>query len=286
MIDAWTIEGSEGLPIHGNTRAPDAVEPMANVLVIHGWTGCKDRNIVPAVTRALEGACVVHRFTMSHAGIGKDSDEITRPEEFERDSLEFCVRDIARVAERATSAGAPGADTPLVLIGHSRAGATIVRCAAEEVRENWPVEPKGLVSLAGTATYTRFDEAMRAELEEKGYVEKECTRAPGGVVRMGTPWYRHHLDEPGRDIFEEDARVVRAPLLIVHGEADDAVPPDHADTVRGYLEAGVCPSVEVLYVPDADHNFNAGGFGFERDTIATPESRAATDAILRFIERL
>ena len=74
----WVVEGAEGLPVHGNTHAPEST-PRAHVLLIHGYTGCKDRNIVPALTNGLRGSCVVHRCTLSHAGIEKDGDRITRP---------------------------------------------------------------------------------------------------------------------------------------------------------------------------------------------------------------
>ncbi|GAB4546953.1 MAG: hypothetical protein Tsb0013_06280 [Phycisphaerales bacterium] len=280
-ISAWTIRGAEGLPIHGNTHIPE-VDATANVLIVHGWTGCKDRNIVPALTHLLASTCTVHRCTLSHAGMEKDADQITRPEEFRRDSLAFCVEDVRRVIEHLTPPAAP----PFVLIGHSRAGATVIRCAAEAVRHGWSRVPDALVSVAGTATYTRFDPAMREELESRGYVERPCTRAPGGVVRMGPSWYEHHLAEPERDLYAEDARDVACPVLIVHGEADDAVPVEHADRARVALERGRCPSVEVVRVPGADHNFNAGGYGFERDNIATPESRLAGEAIHRFITAL
>jgi len=278
---AWTIEGSEGLPIHGNTHVPEGT-PLGHALVVHGWTGCKDRNIVPAITHALRSSCVVHRCTLSHAGIGKDGQDITRPDEFERDSLAFCVEDIRRVVEHI----APSVRPPFVLIGHSRAGATVMRCAVKALEEGWPARPDGVVSLAGTATYTRFDDTMRAELEEKGCVERECGRAPGGVVRMGPSWYEHHLEEPERDLFAEDCARVACPVLIVHGDADDSVPIDHAHRTGALLGAGACPSVEVVEVKGADHNFGAGGAGFDRENIATPQTEVASDAITRFIGRL
>lgn len=277
---AWTIEGSEGLPIHGNTHVPQGA-PEAHILVVHGWTGCKDRNIVPAITHALRSNCVVHRCTLSHAGMERDSDQITRPDEFTRDSLAFCVEDIRRVIAHI----APSLREPFVLIGHSRAGATVMRCAAKARDAGWGASPDLVVSLAGTATYTRFDDAMRAELEANGFVERPCARAPGAVVRMGPSWYEHHLADPDRDLFAEDCARVACPVLIVHGEDDDAVPVEHAERVRTLLQAGACPSVEVVRVPGADHNFNAGGYGFDRDTISTPQTEIVEDAIRRFIAR-
>ncbi len=278
-VTDWTIGGSGGLPIHGNTHTPQG-DSRASVLLIHGWTGCKDRNIVPALAHLLRREHTVHRCTLGHAGIEKDRDRITKPEEFERDSLAHCVEDVRRVIEHLRLPASP----PFVLIGHSRGGATVLRCAAEAARSGWSRVPDAVVSVAGTATYTRFDETMREQLERDGYVERPCARAAGGVVRMGPSWYEHHT--PGRDLFVEDTKAVRCPVLIVHGEADDAVPPEHAARTDAALRAGACPRVEVELVPDADHNFNAGGFGFERESIETAQSRACAEAIERFIRSL
>jgi pimeloyl-ACP methyl ester carboxylesterase len=253
------------------------------VLIVHGWTGCKDRNIVPAMTRELERDCVVHRCTLSHAGIERDAQDITKPDEFERDRLAYCVEDVRRALARVMT---PASGPPVVLIGHSRAGATIVRVCAESQRRGWGVTPDALVSLAGTATYTRFTDEMRDELREKGFVERDCPRAPGGVVRMGPSWYEHHTSDLERDLFAADCADVDRPVLIVHGDGDTSVPIDHAETTARLLRAGVCPGVEVVRVPGADHNLDAGGPGFDRDNVSTPATRRAGEAIRALIARL
>ncbi|MEM1423330.1 MAG: alpha/beta fold hydrolase [Planctomycetota bacterium] len=277
----WTIEGSGGLPIHGNTHTPDG-GACAHVVLVHGFAGCKDRNIVPALTRSLGSACVVHRCTLSHAGVAKDADRITDHDAFSGDSLAHCVEDVRRVVAHL---GMP-AGLPFVLIGHSRGGATVLRCASESSGAGWARTPDGVVSVAGTATYTRFSEAMATELAERGFVERACARADGGAVRLGRSWYEHHLDEPGRDLFREDCARVACPVLIVHGDADATVPIEDAERTRGLLASGVCPSVRVVRVEGGDHNLNSGGFGFDRANIETDQTRLATVEILRFIRGL
>ena len=75
--EPWTLTGPEGLPIHGESDLP--VRAAAAALIVHGFTGSKDRNIIPALGRHLaEAGVAAHRFTMTHAGLEKDADQITR----------------------------------------------------------------------------------------------------------------------------------------------------------------------------------------------------------------
>jgi len=291
-ITEWTIEGAERLPIHGNAHRPEG-DPRGVALVVHGWTGHKDRNIVPAVTADLADAgYVAHRFTLSHAGVEKGADEITKLDEFERDSNAFCCADIRAVARAIADGAIPGKDLPLILVGHSRGGATIYRCAAEaegfaiddaELAHGWAMKPVALVSIGATATFTRITNEMMQELDEKGYVEKECARAPGGKVRMGRSWYEHHLAHPTRNLFDEALAHVECPCLVAHGDADDSVPPTHADHIASVLHEQGKVRVERVLIEGADHNFNALGYGLDRENIQNPQARALYQAIRKFL---
>ena len=260
--------------------------PRAVAALIHGWTGHKDRNILPAVATDLAAAgLVAHRFTLSHAGVEKDADEITRLDEFERDSNAFCVADVRAVVEAVASGEIAGAGLPLFLVGHSRGGATAYRCAAVAVDADdpWPIAPAGLVSIAATATFTRLTPEWVRQLDEKGYVERECGRAVGGAVRMGRSWYAHHLDNPGRDLFAEAVAAVRCPCLVAHGTADTSVTIDHADTICGLLAENPHAPFTRLDVEGADHNFDVLGYGIDREDADNPRAMELKGAIRRFV---
>jgi pimeloyl-ACP methyl ester carboxylesterase len=289
-VTSWTLDGSEGLPIHGNTHLPPG-PPRGVAVVVHGYTGHKDRNLVPAVTLDLADAgFVAHRFTLSHAGVEKDGDDITRLDEFERDSNAFCVADIRTVVRAIADGTIPGAGLPLVLVGHSRGGATVYRCAAEAEgfaidgdADAWPIKPTALISLAATATFTRLSPEMVAELDEKGYVERPCGRAPGGTVRLGRSWYAHHFDYPDRDIFAEAVEAVRCPCLVVHGNNDVSVTPDHADRIMAMLRDNPHAPTRDVRINDADHNFNSLGFGLDRENMRNPQIMELYRAMRAFL---
>jgi pimeloyl-ACP methyl ester carboxylesterase len=284
--ETWSIPGAEGLPIHANTHEPEG-RARAVAICIHGYTGHKDRGVTPAVAAFLGGEARVltHRVTLSHAGVDKDGDDITRPDEFERDSNDFCVFDV-RAVVRAIDAGViPGKGLALILVGHSRGGATVYRCAAQAEAEPWPIRPAAVISLAATATFTRLTNDMRRQLDERGYVERECSRGPGGSVRLGRSWYQHHLDEPERDHFAEAIAGVRCPVLIAHATEDDSVPMSHAETIRAMFaehNPGVTPRVALI--PDGDHNFNVSGYRPGPGNADNPVARRLYEAVGGFLD--
>lgn len=266
----WTISGSEDLPISGATMSPPG-EPRAVALMVHGWTGHMDRNVTPAFAAGLaERGVIAHRFTLSHAGVEPGGDEIVRADAFMRDRVGFCVEDIRLVACAVAVGELSGGGLPLILAGHSRGGATVYRCAAEAggaaadacalgAGSPWPEPPAGVISLAATSAFTRFSDEMRRELASEGYIEKPCARSPSGVVRMGPSWYAHYLEHPGRDLFAETIADVRCPALVVHGDADDTVPIEHADRLCGMLARNRHVAHERADIPGADHNFGSPG---------------------------
>lgn len=290
ISDTWSITGAESLPIHGNTHSPQGT-PRAVALVIHGWTGHKDRNITPAAAHHLARmGLIAHRVTLSHAGVEKDADDITRLDEFEQDSNDACIHDIHALVSAINDETIRGNGLPLLLVGHSRGGATVYRAAAEAETTPWELKPAALISLAATATLTRLTDDVKRQLDEKRYVERECKRSPTGTVRMGRSWYQHHLDSAddgggGGDLLAKSIAAVRCPVLIAHGSDDTSVPPDQAETIESYFRAHnphVTP--RRVNVPGADHNFNVAGFHPSLTSMTNPAAAQLFRAVERFLD--
>ena len=285
IATSWSIGGSEGLPIHGDTDHP-AGTPRAVALVVHGFTGNKNRNIIPAVSRHLASAGLLsHRATLSHAGVGSDGDSIEHVEIFERDSLAFCLEDIRVLVEAIADGTIEGKGLPLVLVGHSRGGAQVLGAAGLSRLDGWTIVPSAVVSLAGTSTFTRLTDDVKEQLDRKGFVERVVARAAGGKVRMGPSWYAHHFREDGADLFGRYLAAIEGPVLIAHGEEDVSVPPSHAVEIEAILASNERCRVERMMIPGADHNFNALGVGAGHERSDCPEARALYGCIDGFLDR-
>ncbi len=256
----WSLLGSQGLTIHGKTTHPIS-EPKAVALVVHGYTGHLDRNVVPLAARQLADlGCLVHRFNLGHCGIEFGQDRITRLDEFERDGVGHSMTDIRCVAEAVRSGDLEGDDLPLIVLGHSRAGASVLGAAVRSLRGEWSRPVDGVVTLASIGQYARTTPDLLAQVEQDGSLLKPAARAKGGAVRIGRSWYAHELDSPDGDPFPKDmAELHQTPVAIIHGEADTSVPPSESQRIADMLRDAGNERVTLRLIADADHNFSAKG---------------------------
>jgi alpha-beta hydrolase superfamily lysophospholipase len=256
----WSLRGSDGLTVHGKTTHPEG-PPRAVALVVHGYTGHLDRNVVPLAARQLASlGCLVHRFNLGHCGIEFGQDRITRLDEFERDGVAHSMADIRAVAEAVRCGDLEGADLPLILLGHSRAGASVLGAAVRSVRGEWSKPVDGVITLASIGQYARTSPELLAQVERDGYLLRPAARAEGGAVRIGRSWYQHELNSPDGDPFPKDmAELTETPVAIIHGEADTSVPASESERIADMLGAAGNDRVTLRLIDEADHNFSAKG---------------------------
>jgi alpha-beta hydrolase superfamily lysophospholipase len=133
-------------------------------------------------------------------------------------SIEGWVRD-AQAAVNATRALDGQAGRPIALVGSSAGGSV----ATEVVKRGAPVDALGL--LAAPATWVSFANdpaaAVRRITDDSGMPLSEEVLADPAV------W----AGEFETVVTEEAIVRVRVPVLIVHGDADDVVPVDHASRI-------------------------------------------------------
>lgn len=286
----WTITGSEDLPLFGKTTL--AQEPArAVVVLVHGYTGHLDRNIVPVVAHMLADlGCIVHRFNLGHCGIEPGEDRITRLDLFERDGIRHSIADIQAVIEAVYDEALAGRKLPLLLVGHSRAGATVLGAAVRAKQDAWPLQPCGVITLASIGRYARTNPELLATIEREGFIEREAARAEGGVVRLGRSWYEHELDSPGGDPFPGDMTTLAdLPVAIIHGGADTSVPVSESERIHQLLRQSGNQSASLSLIEGADHNFSAKGvLGVDLRWDAAIGERTASalqDAVTRIVDQ-
>ncbi|MFG0292623.1 MAG: alpha/beta hydrolase family protein [Phycisphaerales bacterium JB050] len=256
----WSLPGSDGLTLHAKTTHPDDT-PRAVALVVHGYTGHLDRNVVPLAARQLASlGCLVHRFNLGHCGIEFGEDRITKLDEFERDGVAHSMFDIRAVGQAVRAGDLPGSDLPMILVGHSRAGASVLGAAVQSVRGAWSKPVDGVITLASIAQYARTNPELLAQVKRDGYLLKPAARAEGGAVRIGRSWYQHELDSPDGDPFPKDmAELTDIPVAVIHGQADTSVPPSESERIVELLRSAGNTRVSFQTIPEADHNFSAKG---------------------------
>jgi alpha-beta hydrolase superfamily lysophospholipase len=150
-------------------------------------------------------------------------------------SIEGWVRDLQAVVDAARALDG-GAARPLGIVASSAGGAV----AVEAVRRGSPVD--ALVLLGTPAAWVTFarnhDDAVRQIVDEAGMSLAE------DVIADPVAW----ADEFETVVTERSVTMVSVPILVVHGTADDVVPPDHSRRI-----ASRAPNAELNLIEGAPH---------------------------------
>jgi len=272
----WTLPGARGETIRVSTHPPATGDARATVLLAHGFKGYKDYGFIPVLADRLAASApaVVHRFNFSHSGIGDDPSTFQRPDLFEQDTWNRQVEDLEALMQRVSAGDAPStaAAAPIVLMGHSRGGASCLLAAGRWFRDGASPLPAGVVTMAAPAETRRIVEDDLDALRRQGYTTTTSSRT-GQELRIGATWLEEQEAAPqDHDLLALCARI-GCPVLALHGEDDPTVP---ADDVGRIAEA--CPKGRARRIPGGDHVFNTPNPADPEATLSTPLAAVVSDA--------
>lgn len=244
---AWTIPGSGGLDLLGDTDLPEQT-PRACAVLLHGFMGYKDYGFIPVLGAYLASRGVlVHRFNFAHSGMTNQIDRFERTDLFERQTWNAQVDDTLCVRDAIDDGRLLGAGLPLVLMGHSRGGVTAILCAG---RHHAQLGLAGLVTLAAPARCCDLSEQEQRSWLERGRHVVRSART-GQELPIASDWLAEQLaDAEGHDVLRQAGRV-GVPLLVVHGRADETVPVRAASEI---VEAA-CMRGRLCLIPAGNHVF-------------------------------
>ncbi|MFC4076391.1 alpha/beta hydrolase family protein [Salinithrix halophila] len=240
--------GKENRIIRGDVRVPATDRPHPVLILCHGFKGFKDWGMFPyaADTLARIGFAVL-TFNFSMNGVGEDPEAFTELEKFAQNTYSRGQEDLTFLLEKITAGELPLAEAMdperLGIIGHSRGGAESLLFALDESRI------QGVALWNSIARLDLFSDNFKAELREKG-------RAfiPNARTGQNMPINREVLEdlEANRDRFDILGRLpsFNRPLLIIQGDADQAVPVETAESLKERAK-----QAELHILPGADHTF-------------------------------
>lgn len=276
---SWRIEGAEGETILGESHLPQG-PARAVCPIVHGFLGYKDYGLFPRLAHELaQRGCIAHRFNLSHSGMTGSIERFERPDLFTRDTWMKQVRDLDAVIDAAEAGEIPGEGLPLIPIGHSRGGVTVLLNAGRRFESGRGPLPRALATLAAPDTACTWDERTRSETLARGFAEVRSNRT-GQTLRIDAGWLQEQLDNPAAHDVIAHVRKIACPMLFVHGEEDQTV----ESTCAHRLAAAAGERGRLVVLPGADHVFNtANPFGLaDRPSGAL---QGLLDAVAAFCER-
>jgi len=227
---------NEGQRIAGTLHLPDGTGPHPGVVLCHGFTGMRIEAhfLFVKMSRALEGAGFASlRFDFRGSGESEG--------EFRDMTVEAEVSDALKAVD--VFCKMPEVDEARVgVIGLSLGGFVAACTTGMEERVKSTVLWSAVASLSKTMG-RRLDDEGRRLLEEQGYMD-----IGGHALGKG---FLDRVD--ALDPLELIAKSSQ-PLLIVHGSADESVPPEQADRFESAARHGE-RRVEKFIVEGADHTY-------------------------------
>ncbi len=224
---------------------PASVDPVATVVLVHGFSGSKDH---PEVVNVAEALSADGYRVLSYDGRGHHSSGgLCTLGDLERHDVAAAVAEARKSADR------------VVTVGASMGGIAVVRHASEHG------DVDGVVAVSTPARWKlprSVKAVLAAGLTRTGAGRALAKRALG--VRVHPEW----ASPPSP---EEAARGIVAPLAIVHGEADRIVPAGEAYTLAA---AGTAPS-RLDLVPGMGHAYHHLGIPAVLESVAWVLGRTA-----------
>ena len=274
----WTLTGSAGHPILGNTHTPDSAQPAGVLIISHGFKGYKDYGFFPHLAdAAADAGLIAHRFNFSHSGLTNVIETFERPDLFEADTWGRQIHDLLAVNAAVADGSLPGAGLPVVWFGHSRGGITTILAATRLFGENSPSRPAAVIPIATPHdAVAGFDEQTRDLIRRQGYVESPSSRT-GQALRVGSAWLEEIEQDPDACDPTQAIAGIACPILLIHGQADPTVPVTSSETLA--RAAGANASVKTI--ADAGHTFNCPN-PLLAGNEPPPETRAMMQAVCDF----
>lgn len=249
-VDHGVVRGDIRFPPTPRAGAAEGLLPDAALVVCHGFKGFKDWGFFPAACEefATRLGCPVIGMNFSGSGVGPDLGTFSDPESFAGNTFSREVTDLEAVLDGILEGHLGEARLPppsrLGLVGHSRGAiaAVLVGCRRTVVR--------AVAVWAGLARPQRYAEMFPAVAEQGQTVEVRNART-GEVLQLR----RDVLDDLRANSGTLDPLAALngsdLPILVVHGERDEAVSVDDA---RMYAAAG--RAAELALIESTGHTFD------------------------------
>lgn len=233
-------------PIAVDVRAADRAVPQPAVVVLPGFKGFKAWGMFPPLAERLARAgFAVVSVDVSGAGVD-EAGRFAFPERFGRNTYSAELDDVRRILD-ALAGGRLDTAPPraIGLLGHSRGGGMAILHAARDPRIG------ALVTWAAIARADRWPPDTVRAWRARGVLDVVNART-GEVL----PLHPDVLDDLEAHADRLDigaaAATVQVPWLIVHGDADEAVPIAEAEALHAAQ-----PGTELLRIAGGGHTFGA-----------------------------
>ncbi len=224
----------------------------AFVIIINGHNGFYNYGMFPYLQESfLLQNISSYSFNFSHGGINGDADYFEDIEGYEKNCMRLEVEDIMCVLHNLDT-GKFEKHNKLFLLAHSLGGVPLIFSAKKAADENIMIN--GVILLSTVRQLNFWPDEMIDEWEKNKVYYKKNNRTKQ-MLPQGEEFLKEVLQGDTEWNVEKEIKKLQQPILIVHGESDEAIPVEHGKSLFDWTQ----PINEKSFfkvIPGATHTYN------------------------------
>ncbi|MEO8764599.1 MAG: hypothetical protein ABI416_09950 [Ginsengibacter sp.] len=248
------------------------------IIVINGHNGFYNYGMFPYLQETLAVNNISsYSFNFSHGGIKGGADYFEDLINYEKNCMRLEVEDVMGILRNLHSGKFEEHET-LVLLAHSLGGVPLIFSAKKAREENIHIDGVVLVSTVKQLNFwpsEMIDEWQR----DKVYYKKN------NRTKQLLPQGKEFLDEVLQSVSEWNVKDgitgLTMPMLILHGENDEAIPEEHGRSLFEWAKPLNKRSL-LKIIPQATHTYNTK-HPFEG---STPQLDEMINVVVMFVETM
>ncbi len=219
------------------------------VIVTNGHNGFYSYGMFPWIQQQLADAGIASfSYNFSHGGTEGDGDVFTNLDAYGRNCLRLETADLVGVVQALVDRYP---DKRIWLLSHSMGSIPTVFGAIELQKMHVPLA--GLILLSPVSRVDFWPEELIEKWAKTGTITM-FNRRTGQDLPHGPEWLSEIQSAEDKWNMELAVKRIELPLLVIHGEEDEAVAPSHGERlVTWSKETGHASSI--LKIPGTGHTF-------------------------------
>ena len=246
------------------------------VIIINGHNGFYNYGMFPHIQEslALHGISS-YSFNFSHGGIKGDSDYFDDLDMYEKNCMRLEVEDTMCVLHNISSEKLKN-HSKIFLLAHSLGGVPAIFGASKAQDEN--ITLTGIILISTVKELNFWPLEMLEEWKHDRVYFKKNNRTKQ-LLPQGEEFLNEVLQSESKWNVEAELKKLREPILIIHGENDEAVSVEHGRQKYKWIKDSNKNS-SLKIIPGATHTFNTK-HPFEE---TTPQLEEMIHEVVEFIK--
>lgn len=249
LKEKLSFSHSDGV-VEGIYISTDDYSPL--VIIINGHNGFYSYGMFPNIQESLAASGVSsYSFNFSHGGVRGDADNFEDLDLYEKNCMRLEVEDSMSVLNNLKSEKLKN-HSKIFLLAHSLGGVPAIFAASKAQDEN--IKLSGII-LVSTVQQLDFWPAEMLEEWKRDKVYYKKNNRTKQMLPQGKEFLNEVLQSDSKWNVEVELKKLREPVLIIHGENDEAVSLEHGlNKYKWIKETNKRASLKII--PGATHTFN------------------------------